>query len=75
MNQNRVQEPRFFVELPCLPEDTANKPVCKKYEALTTAEIMVVEDEETNYYLIESILRKYKTRLIHLQMENGIKIY
>ncbi len=57
----------FFVELPCLPEDTANKPVCKKYEALTTAEIIVVEDEETNYYLIESILRKYKTRLIHFK--------
>ncbi|NLH52616.1 MAG: response regulator, partial [Bacteroidales bacterium] len=55
----------FFVELPCLPEDITNKSVGQKYEALMTTEIMVVEDEETNYYLIESIFRKYKTQLIH----------
>lgn len=55
----------FFVELPCLPGETPNKPVDKKFEALMTAQIIVVEDEETNYYLIESIFRKHKTHLIH----------
>lgn len=57
----------FYVELPCLLDSTLKKPIDTKYEALITAEIMVVEDEETNYYLIESIFRKYKTRLIHFK--------
>ncbi len=57
----------FYVELPCLPDAEEEKYSTLNYKTLAGTEIMVVEDEETNYYLIESIFRKYKCHLLHFK--------
>ncbi len=64
----------FFVELPCQMEIIEERSTEIEYTILSGAEIMIVEDEETNYRLIESMLKKYKPVLVHFyDGENAVE--
>ncbi|MBA7524052.1 Sensor histidine kinase RcsC [subsurface metagenome] len=57
----------FYFTLPLTSKNSQNKriePKKRKSYDFTNATIMIAEDEETNYILIESILRPTKARLI-----------